>query len=204
MGRLGKLDDIDRKIISIIFKDPGVTQVRLAKKIGLTQAAISTRLSRLREMGVVDKGCMIANPLSLGLELMSIDVYTEHRAAIMEKFRHCPCMINMFCFADEANRVEMLMIGERKQLEYCVTKHIRRNATITSTVTRRITDLQKSIGMIAHGTMMDDEHRRSEQYDLPCNDTPCNRCEYYVDNGGECYGCPFTVFYRGRFWKGRD
>lgn len=207
MSRLGKLDDIDRKIMRIIFKDPGVTQVRLAKRVGLTQAAISTRLSRLREMGIIDRGCMITDPLSLGLELLSIDVYTEQRGAIMEKFKHCPCVANIFCFAEENNRVEMLMVGESRQVEYCITKHIKRDASITSTVTRRITDMQKGIGMMVHravGIVDNDDEQNTGNYDLPCNDAPCNRCEYYVDNGGACYGCPFTAFYRGRFWKDGD
>ncbi|MEM0446156.1 MAG: winged helix-turn-helix transcriptional regulator [Candidatus Nitrosocaldus sp.] len=202
MGRFGKLDEIDRRIMSIIYKNPEITQVKLAEKVGLTQAAISTRLSRLREMGMIGKGCMIINPSNLGLELMSIDVYTEHTDAMLEKFKHCPCVINMFCFADESNRVEMIMVGENKQLEYCVTKHIRRDTNITSIVARRITSLQKSIGVITHDTAMDDEGKEVEQqYDLPCNDAPCSRCEYYIDNGGACYGCPFTAFYKGRFWK---
>ncbi|MEM2923519.1 MAG: winged helix-turn-helix transcriptional regulator [Candidatus Nitrosocaldus sp.] len=203
MGRFGKLDAIDRKIMSIIYKNPEITQMKLAERVGLTQAAISTRLSRLREMGMISKGCMIINPSNLGLELMSIDAYTEHADAVVEKFKHCPCAVSIFGFADESNRVEMIMVGEDKQLEYCITKHIRRAANITSIVARRITNMQKGIGIITHETAMGDEEedKKRMQYDLPCNDAPCSRCEYYVDNGGACYGCPFTAFYRGRFWN---
>ncbi|MCS6767742.1 MAG: winged helix-turn-helix transcriptional regulator [Candidatus Nitrosocaldus sp.] len=205
-GRSGRLDEIDRRIMGIIYRDPDITQVKLAEKVGLTQAAISTRLSRLREMGVISRGCMIINPSDLGLELVSIDVHTEHRDAIMEKFRYCPCMVNIFCLADEDDRVGMIMAGEGRQVEYCVTKHIRRDTNITSTLVRRITNLQKGICMIADGGSRADhgEEGRKDRYDLPCNDVPCGRCEYYIDNGGACYGCPFTAFYKGRFWKDRD
>ncbi|MFN4336772.1 MAG: winged helix-turn-helix transcriptional regulator [Candidatus Nitrosocaldus sp.] len=203
MGRFGRLDEIDRRIMSIIYKNPEITQMRLAEKVGLTQAAISTRLSRLREMGIIGKGCMIINPFDLGLELMSIDVYTENTDAVMEKFKHCPCVINMFCFADERGRVEMTMVGENKQLEYCITKHIRRDTNIISTVARRITNLQKSMGIVTYETRTG-KSKKDMQYNLPCNDAPCSRCEYYVDNGGACYGCPFTAFYKGGFWKDGD
>ncbi|MEM4635206.1 MAG: winged helix-turn-helix transcriptional regulator, partial [Candidatus Nitrosocaldus sp.] len=150
MGRFGKLDAIDRKIMSIIYKNPEITQMKLAERVGLTQAAISTRLSRLREMGLISKGCMIINPSNLGLELMSIDAYTEHVDAVVEKFRYCPCVASIFSFADESNRVEMIMVGEEKQLDYCITKHIRRATNITSIVAKRITSMQKSIGIITH------------------------------------------------------
>lgn len=210
MGRFGKLDEIDRKIMSIIYKNPQITQMKLAERVGLTQAAISTRLSKLREMGIISKGRMIINPSNLGLELMSVDAYTENADVVVEKFKHCPCVVSIFGFTDESNRVEMIMVGEDKQLEYCITKHIRRASNITSIVARRITNLQKSIGIITHETLMDDygeedeKKRRSKQYDLPCSDAPCSRCEYYIDNGGVCYGCPFTVFYRGKFWNDGD
>lgn len=200
MGRFGRLDAIDRKIMSIIYKNPEITQMRLAEKVGLTQAAVSTRLSRLREMGIIGKGCMFVNPFNLGLDLMSIDVYTENTDTVIEKFKHCPCVINMFCFADERGRVGMTMVGESKQLEYCITKHIKRDASIISTVARRITNLQKSIGIVSYETRTD-KSRKDTQYNLPCNDAPCSRCEYYIDNGGACYGCPFTAFYKGRFWN---
>jgi len=51
-----------------------------------------------------------------------------------------------------------------------------------------------------HGfkTCMDAKHK----LDLPpCGDGPCSKCEYYIDNGGECVGCPMTKFYKGMAWK---
>ena len=47
------LDDRDNSILSMLLKDPNVSQEEIAKKIKLSQPSVGARIKKLKEKGVL-------------------------------------------------------------------------------------------------------------------------------------------------------
>ena len=191
MKKIATLDDTDVLILKIASMYPKINQVALAKKIGLTQPAISGRLRRLREMGMLSDEDMRVDSKALGLKMIKIDMQANNGLAMVEKFRGCPIIAESYVQGD--NGLCMIVVGESNQFLNCfVAEHLERNADISNIRTETI-----SASLNGFRTCMD----MSKKLDIPpCGDHPCNKCEYYLENGGECVGCPMTKFYKGKMW----
>ena len=192
MRRVRVLDNIDKEILRIIGKHPKINQVELAEKMGLTQPAISLRLRKLRRMNALNDENAIIDPSILGIKMLCVDIHTRNNEKIIDKARRCPMVMN--CYAMEGNTVSLVAIGESKQFLNCMLhKHIESDGMEVSS--RNIIESIKGINV-----SVDLDQRLEEP---PCGDPPCIECEYYIDNGGECVGCPLTVYYKGVLWNGR-
>lgn len=191
MKKIAALDDTDVFILKTLSMHPRLNQVELAEKIHLTQPAISGRLQKLRSMGMVSDANIEVDSRSLGLKMVKVDMYVKSGSAIMEKFRRCPIVAESY--THDNNGMCMIVIGESKQFLNCfVSEHLRKNENVENIRTETITE-----SLNGFRTSMD----MSRKLDTPpCGDHPCNECDYYVENGGECVGCPMTKFYKGKMW----
>jgi Lrp/AsnC family transcriptional regulator for asnA, asnC and gidA len=69
--KTGKLDRIDSAIISLLKRDGKLTNMMLAKELGVSEATIRNRLTRLfKEEYIQIIG--VSNPLKLGFEIIGI------------------------------------------------------------------------------------------------------------------------------------
>lgn len=188
MGRSREIDERDMRLLKLLYSNPTLTQVELAKMLGLTQAAVSLRLKRLKRLGIIRELRYAIDPFNIGLEVTGVDVHVKDTSKMVSKFMNCPCMINIF---SNSNRIFLLMAGNDKGLlESCISRHINRDDNVIDTIPRMIKSTLEPIN-----------NTRVYDYGSGLNTTPCgdicNECKYYVDNGGRCPGCPVTVFYKG-------
>ena len=193
MKKVTLLDNTDELLLKTLSRHPRINQVQLAKKMDLTQPAISLRLRKLKKMGFINDIGPQLDAKSLGLKMMKVDMQVKNGDGLMEKFRGCPAVVNSY-MVEENNGMCMILVGESTQFLNCmVAHHLKKNPDITNVSSELVTDS-------LHGfkTCMDAKHK----LDLPpCGDGACSKCEYYIDNGGECVGCPMTKFYKGTLWK---
>ncbi len=187
------LDDIDVLLLRTLSKHAKINQVELAKKMHLTQPAISLRLHRLKKMGFMNDVGPQLDAKSIGLEMMKVDMHVKNGSGLIEKFRGCPAVVNSYS-VEENNGMCMILVGENTQFLNCmVAHHLQKNPDITDVRSELVTNSLRGFK-----TCVDTKQKLELP---PCGDGPCSKCEYYVDNGGECAGCPMTKFYKGMFWK---
>lgn len=85
-----KFDSIDKQILSILQQDARITNVQLAKKIGISPPAMLERVKRLENNGIIKRYVAIVDPskVSKGIfalvsvslsahQLSSIDLFTK-------------------------------------------------------------------------------------------------------------------------------
>ncbi|MEM2855817.1 MAG: Lrp/AsnC family transcriptional regulator [Candidatus Nitrosocaldaceae archaeon] len=189
MRRPKILDNIDKEILRLVSKDPEITQTKLANALSLTQPAISLRLKKLKKMNILN-GSNIIDPSILDIKMIRIDINTNNTSTIIDKVKRCPMIVN--CYETDDNTISMIAIGENMQFLNCMLlKHIDTNG---DDIIRR--NIIKSIKGLSIANNLE---QRSEY--PPCGDKPCGECEYYIDNGGECVGCPLTIYYKGNLWN---
>jgi Lrp/AsnC family leucine-responsive transcriptional regulator len=73
------LDDKDRRILHLVQRDGAMAQSEIAKKVGLSTAAVSERLAKLEKSGVIRRWAAIVEPSAVGASVTAfIEVFFEH------------------------------------------------------------------------------------------------------------------------------
>lgn len=82
------LDEIDRRLLSILQRDASDSMERLGEKVGLSRNACWSRVRRLEEAGVIKARVAVVDPekLNLGLTVMISVRTNEHSPDWLTKF----------------------------------------------------------------------------------------------------------------------
>lgn len=64
------MDALDRRILSALQADPGISVVDLAQKVGLSHTPCWRRVKKLEAEGVILGRAILLNPAALGLEVV--------------------------------------------------------------------------------------------------------------------------------------
>jgi len=93
------IDDIDRKLISLLSQDGRASYTDLAKEVGLSRVAVQTRLNALMEYGTIERFACILNPKRLGLTVsafFNVDVEPRHLMAVADRLAEEPEVTSLY------------------------------------------------------------------------------------------------------------
>jgi Lrp/AsnC family leucine-responsive transcriptional regulator len=86
-----KLDAKDRHILSLVQRDAKLAQAEIAKRVGLSAAAVNERLKKLEHAGVIRGWTAVVEPSAAGAPLAAfVEVFIEHprfEAAFLDRIR---------------------------------------------------------------------------------------------------------------------
>jgi Lrp/AsnC family leucine-responsive transcriptional regulator len=184
-----KLDEKDRKIITLLHDTPEISQEDIAENVHLSQPSVAIRIKKLKERGIVNQ-LLGVNLNKVGIYVAMVFVRTTNTTKILNIFRDCPFFLNGFVISGEKNLM-LLMAGEDlASLESIIDERLRPDEDVQSAdfniVISSIKDFVMPIKMI----------------ERPLNKPPCGidykECQAYHEN--RCFGCPATSRYKGNFW----
>lgn len=73
------LDAKDRKILGLVQRDGKMSQAEVAKRVGLSTAAVNERLKKLEQSGVIRRFAAIVDPQAVGAQVTAfVEVFIEH------------------------------------------------------------------------------------------------------------------------------
>jgi Lrp/AsnC family leucine-responsive transcriptional regulator len=73
------LDAKDRKILQLVQRDGSLAQAEIARKVGLSTAAVNERLRKLGASGVIRRWAAIVEPAAVGAGVTAfVEVFMEH------------------------------------------------------------------------------------------------------------------------------
>ncbi len=74
-----ELDAKDRRILDLVQRDATTPQAEIARRVGLSTAAVNERLKRLRKAGVIRRFTAIVDPAAVGATITAfVEVFLEH------------------------------------------------------------------------------------------------------------------------------
>jgi len=74
-----KLDAKDRRILQLVQRDANLAQSEIAKKVGLSTAAVNERLRKLEKSGVIRRWMAVVEPVAVGATVTAfVEVFFEH------------------------------------------------------------------------------------------------------------------------------
>ena len=137
-----KLDDIDRKIITLIQNDPNITHSEIAQRVERSQPTIGMRLKKLTNSGVLK--------IQAGLNFKTVDIFlafvylkTDEPEQVMSQALHCPFMMNAYKTSGEFNIILLLASPNLEKLDGLVNSHFRNKPEIHSAKMEIILDIAK-------------------------------------------------------------
>lgn len=73
------LDAKDRKILALVQRDGALAQSEVARRVGLSTAAVNERLKKLEQGGAIRRWAAIVDPEAVGVGLTAfVEVFIEH------------------------------------------------------------------------------------------------------------------------------
>jgi len=90
-----QLDNLDRRILRLLQRDGGITNLELAQRVGLSASPCARRVRQLEEAGIIEGKVTLLNASKLDLKLtaliqISMDRHTPERFAVFEE-AVCAC-----------------------------------------------------------------------------------------------------------------
>ncbi len=136
------LDEIDRRIVQIIQKDPNLTHSKIAMKVKRSQPTVGMRIKRLEESGLLKYQAGI-NVKDSGMHFAQVGIQTNNPNRILEIANSCPFMLNAFRLSGTSNISVLLTSFSLKDLDNVVNFHFRSNPDIIKVNMEIITEILK-------------------------------------------------------------
>ena len=184
-----KLDQKDRKIITLLHDQQEISQEEIAKIVHLSQPSVAMRIKKLKEKGIIDN-ILGVNLNKVGIYVAMVTVRTTNTTKILNIFRNCPFFLNGFVISGEKNLMLLFAGEDLASLESIIDERLRPDEDVQSA------DFNIIISSIKDFVMPIKIAER------PLKNPPCGidyeECQAYHEN--RCFGCPATNRYKGIFW----
>ena len=139
MDRSGGIDSKDIEILEALQTNARAPLSEIGRSIGLSQPAISERVKRLEEAGVIEGYSARINPRALGFALMAIvrlRTTHEHIKTCLKKFSEIPHIMEVHRVTGEDCFVLKVLVPAPEDLETIVDRIAGFGAVTTSLVLR--------------------------------------------------------------------
>jgi len=141
-----ELDDIDRKIITLVQEHPDMTHTEIAEKIDRSQPTVGMRIKKLETNGILKFQPGI-NFKKVDLYLATVELKTRNPEEIMEMARYCPFMLNAFRLSGEHNIFILLASSQLEKLDNIINYHFRNHEDVQNVTMEIVTDIAKDLIM---------------------------------------------------------
>ena len=137
-----KLDDIDRRIITLVQEDPNLTHTQIAEKISRSQPTVGMRIKKLEKEGILQFQPGI-NFRKVDLFLAAVELNTKRPNEILEMAKFCPFMLNAFRLSGTHNIMILLASSKIDKLDNIVNYHFRSDPNVQAVSMNMITEIAK-------------------------------------------------------------
>nr|MDO8087245.1 Lrp/AsnC family transcriptional regulator [Candidatus Sigynarchaeum springense] len=123
------IDSDDRKILSLVQKNSGITQAEIAAAINKIQPAVGARLLRLERKRLLSSQYGI-NLSATRIPMALVRMYAKHSKAVLKSIECCPNVLNAFTTLGRTNVTVILAGSSIEKLEDIAEQHFRSNPDI--------------------------------------------------------------------------
>lgn len=188
------LDKRDREILSLLEKNPEMSQNEIAEKLRISQPSVSARIHKLKQKGALSH-VVGMNLKKVNLYMAKVDVIANNTSSVLEIFKDCPYFLNGFIVSGKHNLCLFFVGEDIATLEAIVDGHLRNNPMVNSAEVSIVITPMKDLVMPL-------------KMNFDFSDTPpcgightCKECQHHINN--RCLGCPVTSNYNGNIWKSK-
>jgi DNA-binding Lrp family transcriptional regulator len=181
-----EIDEVDKRILSLLSQDPEISQSEISKRLGVSQPAVSARIYKLKEKGV------LAHLIGVDIKktqlfLAKIEVVTTNIESFLDFLNKCPIYFNSFLTSGRY-QLTVFLIGENiRSLISCLDYHYRQKPFIE--------EMEFDIEVTpARDFIVPIKPVLDKKKITPC-EIDCGDCPLYIND--RCLGCPASIHYKG-------
>lgn len=174
-------------MLYLLSEQPGVSQAELSERLKISQPAVSLRMRKLEERGILAR--LIGTDIKKAqLFLGKVDLTTNDVPKVLEVLEKCPLFLNCFLTSGRHN-MTCLLVGENiRSIMSCVDSRLRKNLPVENLEFDLIVTPTRPL-------VVPVKPRMEKQETTPCG-ADCSACDFYTSE--RCLGCPASVHYKGK------
>ncbi|HEY9207045.1 MAG TPA: Lrp/AsnC family transcriptional regulator [Candidatus Methanoperedens sp.] len=186
------LDKRDRELLSLLERNPEISQNEIAEKLKISQPSVSARMHKLKQKGALAH-VVGMNLKKVNLYMAKVDVIASNTSSVLDIFKDCPYFLNGLIVSGKHNLCLFFVGEDIATLEAIVDGHLRNNPLVRSAEVSIVITPMKDLIMPLRMNF------KSSDFP-PCgNGCNCRECHHHISN--RCLGCPVTNSYNGKIWK---
>ena len=153
---MGKIDDLDIKILSELAKDASISVPKLSKKININSSVVYSRIKRLVKKGLIKKFTIIINDEALGFNvkaLTGINMDSKLRDNVLNELFKIPEVREV---SEVTGRFDILVTMNARSLDemhQLISEKIGRVEGVQKTET--FIEMRKTVRDLAYPTSID-------------------------------------------------
>ena len=136
-NQFDNIDDIDNKLIDILYKDSRATYADIARLLKLSVGSVHNRIKSLEERGIIKKFTIQLDHEKLGMDLtviIEMQIEVSYLADVNEQLQKIPQIISLYNITGGTDILAIARFKNRKNMndvlqEILKIKHITRTAT---------------------------------------------------------------------------
>jgi len=166
---------------------PQISQAELSKRLKISQPAVSARIHKLEEKGILAHLIGI-DVKKAQLFLAKVDLSTNNVEEVLKSLETCPLYLNCFLTSGRHN-MSCLLIGENiRSIMSCVDSRLRQNLPVRN--------LEFDLIVTPTRPLIVPVKPQTERKKItPCG-ADCSVCTFYTSD--RCLGCPASIHYKGK------
>jgi Lrp/AsnC family leucine-responsive transcriptional regulator len=154
-----ELDQKDRRILDLVQRDADLAQAEIARRVGLSAAAVNERLKKLEHAGVIRRYVAVVDPRAVGTAVAAfVEVFIEHprfEAAFITKVRELDEIQECHHITGEFSLLLKVRVRDMEALQQLLLHQLNALEGVRQTRTVMVLSTSKEDGYVPTGVKGD-------------------------------------------------
>ncbi|WP_159017986.1 Lrp/AsnC family transcriptional regulator [Algibacter sp. L3A6] len=136
-----KFDALNSKILKCLQQNARMSNAEIGRQVGITSPAVSERIKKMEDLGVIEGYKAIVSPFEMGYQLKAIITLRAFMGKLkpfLEKVKTYDEVVNCYRITGEENIVMEVVLKNNKHLEVFIDQLISYGETKTQIVLSRV------------------------------------------------------------------
>jgi len=136
-----KFDALNGKILKCLQQNARMSNAEIGRQVGITSPAVSERIKKMEDLGVIEEYKAIVSPFEMGYQLKAIITLRAFMGKLkpfLEKVKTYDEVVNCYRITGDENIVMEVVLKNNKHLEVFIDQLISYGETKTQIVLSRV------------------------------------------------------------------
>jgi len=147
------LDGTDRHILALVQRDASLAQAEIAKRVGLSTAAVHERLKKLESAGVIRRWTAVVDPAAVGAQVCAfVEVFFEHprfEKGFIERVKKLPAVQECHHITGEFSLLLKVRVADMPALQALLLEQLSGQEGVRQTRTVMVLSTVKEDTLVA-------------------------------------------------------
>ncbi len=111
---MGKLDEIDLKILRVLLEDARLSSRQIADRVGVSVGTVLSRIKRMEKEKIIEGYSAVINHENLGYQLTVVTEITVSKGKLLDIEREVAKLPNVCCVYDITGLTDAIVVAKFK------------------------------------------------------------------------------------------